>query len=86
MLKQLAAENIRSVMVEGGARVITNFLLACLVDRLIITIVPMLVGGVPGVIDVLANEVHGFPRLRQATWQQSGNDWVVAGIPEWSSR
>jgi len=86
LLSMLVAHDIRSVMVEGGARVITSFLRARLVDRLIITIAPILVGGAHGVIELLANEGHDFPRLRRATWQQLGNDWIVAGIPEWSRR
>ncbi|CAG0936163.1 2,5-diamino-6-(ribosylamino)-4(3H)-pyrimidinone 5'-phosphate reductase [Thermoflexales bacterium] len=84
LLNVLAAQGIRSLMVEGGARVITSFLRARLVDRLIITIAPVLVGGAHGVIDLLGTDESGFPRLRQTTWQQLGNDWVVAGFPDWS--
>ncbi len=84
LLTQLLTESIRSVMVEGGARVITSFLRARLVDRMIITIAPVLVGGLPGVIDRLADEVHDFPRLRQTSCQQLGDDWVIAGIPDWN--
>ena len=83
LLGRLAVENIRSVMVEGGARVITSFLRARLVDRLIITITPVLVGGAHGVLDLLADEAGEFPRLQRATWQPLGHDWVVAGIPDW---
>ncbi len=84
LLNRLFMKSIRSVMVEGGARVITSFLRARLVDRLIITIAPMLVGGLHGVVDLLTDDAHDFPRLRNATWQKLGDDWVVAGIPAWS--
>jgi GTP cyclohydrolase II len=84
LLDRLHAESIRSVMVEGGARVITSFLRARLVDRLIITIAPMLVGGLHGVIDLLAEDERALPRLKHATSRKLGNDWVVSGIPEWS--
>jgi 3,4-dihydroxy 2-butanone 4-phosphate synthase/GTP cyclohydrolase II len=84
LLKQLRAESIQSVMVEGGARVITNFLRTRLVDRFVITIAPIFIGGLHSVIDVLADEAHGFPRLQHTTWQKLGNDWVVSGFPEWS--
>lgn len=40
---------VRSLMVEGGSRVITNFLSSEMVDQLIITIVPQVVGGLRGV-------------------------------------
>ncbi len=86
LLACLPAESIRSVMVEGGAQVITSFLRARLVDQLIITISPVLVGGAHGVIDLLAHEAHAFPRLRSATWQQLGGDYIVSGVPDWSSR
>jgi len=46
LLQALHAEGIESVMVEGGSEVITSFLRQRLVDYLIITIAPMLVGGV----------------------------------------
>ncbi len=86
LLRVLIGLDIRSVMVEGGARVITSFLRMRLVDRVIITIAPLLVGGMHGVLDLLSTEGNGFPRLRQTTWQQMGNDWVVTGIPEWGRR
>ena len=83
MLAELLVLDVRSVMVEGGARVITSFLRSRLVDRLIITIAPILVGGLHGVVELLSDQALAFPRLRQTTWQKLGNDWVVAGIPEW---
>jgi 3,4-dihydroxy 2-butanone 4-phosphate synthase/GTP cyclohydrolase II len=84
LLRQSLGESIRSVMVEGGAQVITSFLRARLVDRLVITIAPILVGGLHGVIELVADEARDFPRLQHATWQKLGNDWVVSGIPVWS--
>jgi 3,4-dihydroxy 2-butanone 4-phosphate synthase/GTP cyclohydrolase II len=83
LLSRLLAESIRSVMVEGGARVITSFLRARLVDRVIITIAPVLVGGLHGVVDLVADDARGFPRLQHATWQKLGSDWVVAGLLDW---
>lgn len=83
LLNRLLAESIHSLMVEGGARVITSFLRARLVDRVIITIAPVLVGGLHGVVDLVADDARGFPRLRHATWQKLGSDWVVVGIPDW---
>ncbi|UCG31342.1 MAG: RibD family protein [candidate division WOR-3 bacterium] len=45
MLKYLAQRGIESVMVEGGARVITSFIKARLADYFVITITPFFVGG-----------------------------------------
>lgn len=45
LLAALCARGYRSVMVEGGARVITAFLAARLVDRAVITVAPVFLGG-----------------------------------------
>ncbi len=71
LLAQLDVEGVRSLMVEGGARVITSFLRAQLVDRLVITIAPMLVGGVRAVNQLLSVS-NEFPRLCNTTVQQLG--------------
>jgi GTP cyclohydrolase II len=78
LLERLAAEDIRTLMVEGGAHVITSFLRARLVDRVIITIAPTLIGGVRGV-----NELVGA-RLRNVSMQQLGDDLIVSGKIDWS--
>ena len=78
LLAQLDAEGIRTLMVEGGARVITSFLKAQLVDRLIVTITPTLIGGVRAVTQLLSDSGE-FPRLRHASVQQLGADWIVSG-------
>lgn len=77
LLDFLGAEGIRSVMVEGGAEVITSFLAARLVDVLILTIAPILVGGVRGVNDLGLRE--NFPRLAELKVEKMGNDLVVWG-------
>jgi 3,4-dihydroxy 2-butanone 4-phosphate synthase/GTP cyclohydrolase II len=84
LLQRLQAESIQSVMVEGGAQIITSFLRARLVDRLIMTIAPVLVGGLHGIVDLLAAEAQTLPRLQHTSWQKLGDDWVVSGIPMWS--
>lgn len=45
LLHQLGESGIRSVMVEGGAEVITSFLAAGLADLAVITIAPVWLGG-----------------------------------------
>ena len=44
LLGQLRADGVRSIMVEGGPRIVTSLLRADLVDRLIVCIAPKLVG------------------------------------------
>ncbi len=82
LLARLRLERITSLMVEGGARVIENFLRARLVDRVVITLAPTLVGGVRAIPGLLARET--FPRLHETEMRQVGTDWIISGAIEWS--
>jgi GTP cyclohydrolase II len=81
VLAFLAREGIPSVMVEGGARVITSFLQARLVDLIVLTIAPRFVGGLQGVETLLAD--HG-PRLVEFGVQRYEDDLLVWGRPRWA--
>jgi len=83
LLARLSDERIASVMVEGGARVISSFLRARLVDRIIITLAPVLVGGVRAIPALLATD-GAFPRLGDPQMRQLGTDWIIEGTIEWS--
>ena len=62
MLSVLGQEGILSVMVEGGAGVISSFLQAQLVDLVVLTIASRLVGGVRGLESLFADD---GPRLNK---------------------
>ncbi len=49
LLRHLFEMGVRSLMVEGGAGVITDFMACRLVDRMIITIAPQFIGGLTAV-------------------------------------
>src|SRR4051812_20679852 len=49
LLHGLHAAGIRHVMVEGGARIITSFLAARLIDYAVVTIAPRFLGGLSAV-------------------------------------
>jgi GTP cyclohydrolase II len=49
LLRQLHDAGIEHLMVEGGARIITSFLDARLVDYVTVTIAPVFMGGLPAV-------------------------------------
>ena len=83
LLAQLAESGINSLMVEGGARVITSFLAARLVDRLVITVAPLLVGGLNAVGDLVQQNGHGLPHLRNPRYQWLGPDMVLSGDVIW---
>jgi riboflavin-specific deaminase-like protein len=81
LLDWLGSEGIASLMVEGGAKVITSFLHARLVDQYILTIGPTLIGGVHGVESPGASDV--FPRLVDYDVQRMGYDLVLWGNIAW---
>ncbi|MHC4240051.1 MAG: RibD family protein [Planctomycetota bacterium] len=81
----LARRQVNSIMVEGGARVITSFVKLKLVDLFVITISPKLVGGLP-VIDARSFKTASSLELTDVHYQQLGVDLVVWARPDWSNR
>ncbi len=79
LLGQFSQAGIRSLMVEGGARVITSFLSAHLVDRLVLTIAPLLVGGLNAVGNLAELNGCSFPSLRNPRYQSVGSNIVLFG-------
>lgn len=79
LLSLLSRLGIKSLMVEGGAAVISSFLTSHLVDRLVLTIAPMLVGGLNAVEPY--HEVNGnpLPRLSRTRYQRLGDDILLLG-------
>lgn len=78
LLVALQTRGIRSLMVEGGARIITAFLNAQLVDRLVLTVAPRLVGGVRA-----PEELERALPLRDVRYEQLGDDLIVSGVLAW---
>ncbi|KAI0053418.1 dihydrofolate reductase [Auriscalpium vulgare] len=78
VLKTLRAQGIKSIMVEGGARVIQSFLSTAaseqLVDALIITVAPTFVGG-DGISYV--ERLEDVPGIRHISTETLGKDVVV---------
>ena len=81
LLNLLGRKGIKSIMVEGGSQVITSFLESRLVDKLIITVAPRLVGG----LSVLDRPAAGgsFLRLNSVSYQSCGPDLVLWALPNW---
>ncbi|QEY13461.1 MULTISPECIES: RibD family protein [unclassified Cellvibrio] len=78
-LKLLWSRGIKSLMVEGGASVISAFLKARLVDALVLTITPQFVGGYKAVTG-LGNQSRGtFPQLKPFFSERLGDDLIVWG-------
>jgi 3,4-dihydroxy 2-butanone 4-phosphate synthase/GTP cyclohydrolase II len=84
LLHRLGEWGINSVMVEGGARIITSFLTRQLVDHLVVTVVPRLIGGLHAVGSLGLLDPTHFPSLRNMSYQRLGEDLVLWGDVAWS--
>jgi GTP cyclohydrolase II len=82
LLSHLAEMGLNSLMVEGGARVITSFIAQGLVDFSVITISPRFVGGVnlitPGGLTGRVLRI-GVPRLKEMGSERLGDDLIIWG-------
>jgi len=81
-LALLADRGVRSVLVEGGSRVITSFLSAGLVDRVEIEIAPIFLGA--DAVPAVAQLAPSAPELRLApgaTVERAGDSVLVVGRP-----
>lgn len=99
LLEQLAILEIDSLMVEGGAQVITSFLSERLVDRIVLTITPRFVGGLHapeawsqqstdrtvGATSSTSKHNKAFPRLKNWQTERAGDDLLIWGIPDWEA-
>ncbi|WP_420640794.1 GTP cyclohydrolase II [Candidatus Leptofilum sp.] len=83
LLAHLPQFNIRRLMVEGGAGIITSFLAAQLVDRMVITVAPLLVGGLNAVGNLNG---HGLPRLQNPQTRWLGKDMILSGDVSWPEK
>ncbi|HEY6353106.1 MAG TPA: dihydrofolate reductase family protein, partial [Burkholderiaceae bacterium] len=73
---RLGAEGITSVMVEGGASIITSILGSDLADQIVVTVAPCLVGGVRAVGSLKGAGV-ARPGLVRVRYQLAGDDLLV---------
>lgn len=78
-LKLLWSRGIKSVMVEGGANVISAFLKARLVDAVVLTITPQFVGGYKAVNDLGKLSRCALPTLKPFFSERLGDDLIVWG-------
>lgn len=75
----LKQRGLQSLMIEGGATIITSVLAAGLADQLLVTIAPRFVGGLRSVKLVSDDEREGMPRLRNLQFSSLAGDVVIRG-------
>jgi len=90
MLARLRDLGFQSVMVEGGAYVLTSFLREQLAQWAVITLAPYLVGGYSALRGLVTDRepppqrLDAYPRLEPAQWRPYGRDMVVWGPLAWA--
>jgi 3,4-dihydroxy 2-butanone 4-phosphate synthase/GTP cyclohydrolase II len=82
LLDHLGQQGICSVMVEGGSEILTSFWHEGLVQLAVVTIAPLLLGGLPSVrtpLYALNGQGLHFPRLRRIQTFNAGDDIILWG-------
>jgi riboflavin biosynthesis pyrimidine reductase len=82
LLNCLVGFGIRSVMVEGGASVITSFLVERLVDQVALTIAPVFLGGIPALEahpDYASERPFPLAELQEIKSMPAGSDLILWG-------
>jgi riboflavin-specific deaminase-like protein len=85
-MKTLREKGTKSLMVEGGARVITEFLKLGLADAIVITMVPKILGGYKSVNDLEISDVAMAPHISPIHYEKSGEDLIVWGDLHYSEQ
>ena len=81
LLSFLAKANVRSLMVEGGASIISSFITGKFAHRLVITIAPTLVGGLN---PISSAQLGSLPQIKHPEYQKLGDDIVISGDLDYS--
>lgn len=81
LMPRLAERGIRSVMVEGGVKVIRSLMAARLFDFLVVTVVPRFIGGSHRVR--VQTELMEGPGMSGFVHSKIGEDLVLWGEPAW---
>ena len=80
LMEELGALGVGSVMVEGGATLITSFFKAGLVDRLAVCVAPKILGnGIQAVGDLGIRDLSRSLALADASVEPYGVDLVLSG-------
>lgn len=78
-LQLLFQRGVKSLMVEGGAKVISAFLRARLVDVVVLTVAPVLLGGYKAINNLGTTTLDELPCIDPLHTERLGNDLIVWG-------
>jgi riboflavin biosynthesis pyrimidine reductase len=82
LLDCLVELGVHSLMVEGGASVITSFLAERLVDQVVLTIAPVFLGGIPAIETQLisaSERAIALAELQELKSMRAGDDLILWG-------
>ena len=80
LLKELGKREIMSVLVEGGAEIVTSLLKANLVDKMIIPISPRIIGkGLEAIGDLNINKMKNAIKFSSFNTMKKGEDLIFEG-------
>ncbi|MFO1488121.1 MAG: bifunctional diaminohydroxyphosphoribosylaminopyrimidine deaminase/5-amino-6-(5-phosphoribosylamino)uracil reductase RibD [Verrucomicrobiota bacterium] len=81
LLKKLGAENVTSLLVEGGGEVNASFLLGGFAQRIAFFYAPKILGGRDALRAVAGEGVTDLRdslQLREVEWKRLGEDWLLS--------
>ena len=82
LLQELGRRQIASVLVEGGATIITSLLQEKLADRLVIIVAPKILGrGIEAVADLGRQTMDETIKLHFRKVSRRGGDIIIDAIP-----
>ena len=80
LTRVLEKRGLTSLLVEGGAGIITSVLRARLADRLLVCIAPRILGhGIEAVGDLAIDRLRDALNLTNVTLDRCGDDFILAG-------
>lgn len=80
LVQELASRGVESLLVEGGAGIITGMLRQRLADRVVVCIAPLILGqGIEAVGDLRIDRLRDAMALRAMTVTRCGDDLVLEG-------
>lgn len=82
LFAMLRQRGVRNLMVEGGGRILTQVVNQRLFDLLVLTVAPLMVGGVPAFAPNQGLLQHQHTRIAQPRYLPIGQDLVIWGEPQ----
>jgi riboflavin biosynthesis pyrimidine reductase len=80
VLRDLRGAGVRTLLVEGGARLVTSMLAEGLADRAIVSVSPLILGAGRDAVGELGTErIADALRLAERTVHVAGEDLLIAG-------